>query len=106
MGEIDRAQAEGETTGFIKLVLAGKRDELVGAHLVGSRAGELLGELSLTMRQHLSLSDILDTIHAYPTLNTGIQQAAFETYLEGSTAKRNRKIVRTFLSSGYCSPTS
>jgi pyruvate/2-oxoglutarate dehydrogenase complex dihydrolipoamide dehydrogenase (E3) component len=95
--EIDRAQAEGETTGFIKLVLAGKRDELVGAHLVGSRAGELLGELSLAMRQHLSLSDVLDTIHAYPTLNTGIQQAAFEAYLEGSAAQRNRTIVRTVL---------
>ena len=95
--EIDRAQAEGETTGFIKLVLAGKREELVGAHLVGSHAGELLSELSLAMRHHLSLSDILGTIHAYPTLSTGIQQAAFEAYLGGSAAKRNRKIVRTIL---------
>jgi hypothetical protein len=49
------------------------------------------------MRHHLLLSDILDTIHAYPTLSTGIQQAAFEAYLGGSAAKRNRKIVRTIL---------
>jgi hypothetical protein len=69
----------------------------LGALPFGSRAGELLGELSLAMRHHLSLSDILDTIHAYPTLNTGIQQAAFEAYLEGSAAKRNRRIVRTVL---------
>ncbi len=96
--EIDRAQAEGETTGFIKLVLAGKKDEIVGAHIVGSRAGELLGELSLAMQQHLTLADVLDTIHTYPTMHTGIQQAAFEAYVEGSTAKRNRRIVQTVLS--------
>lgn len=92
--EIDRAQTEGETVGFIKLVLAGKKDEIVGAHLVGARAGELLGELSLAMRHNLTLNDILDTIHAYPTMSTGIQQAVFEAYLEGSAIAGNRKIIR------------
>ena len=96
--EIDRAQTAGETTGFIKLVLAGKKGELVGAHLVGFHAGELLGELSLAMRHHLSLADILDTIHAYPTMTTGIQQAAFEAYLQGNAVKRNRRVVQTVLS--------
>ncbi len=96
--EIDRAQAEGETTGFIKLVLAGKKEEIVGAHLVGSRAGELLGELSLAMQHHLTLADVLDTIHAYPTMHTGIQQAAFEAYVEGSAARSNRRVVQTVLS--------
>jgi pyruvate/2-oxoglutarate dehydrogenase complex dihydrolipoamide dehydrogenase (E3) component len=95
--EIDRAQAESETTGFIKLVLVGKKDEIVGAHIVGSRAGELLGELSLAMQHHLTLPDVLDTMHAYPTMHTGIQQAAFEAYVEGSAARRNRRIVQTVL---------
>jgi dihydrolipoamide dehydrogenase len=95
--DIDRAQAESETTGFIKLVLAGKKDELVGAHMVGAQAGELLGEMALVMQQHLGLGDILDTIHAYPTMNIGIQQAAFEAYLEGAAAASNRKIVHTVL---------
>jgi pyruvate/2-oxoglutarate dehydrogenase complex dihydrolipoamide dehydrogenase (E3) component len=92
--EIDRAQTENETVGFIKLVLAGKRDEIVGAHLVGARAGELLGELSLAMRHNLTLNDILATIHVYPTMNTGIQQAAFEAYLESSAIASNRRIIR------------
>ena len=96
--EIDRAQAEHETTGFIKLVLAGKKDEIVGAHMIGASAGELLGEISLAMQRRLTLGDILATIHAYPTMNTGIQQAALEAYLEGATVKNNRKIVRTLLS--------
>ncbi len=93
--EIDRAQAEDETVGFIKFVLAGKKNELVGAHMVGACAGEMLGEMALAMQHHLTLSDILSTIHTYPTMNMGIQQAVFEAYLEGTAAANNRKLVRT-----------
>ncbi len=95
---IDRAQAEGETVGFIKLVLAPKKEEILGAHIVGARAGELLGEIALAMQHHLTLSDILNTIHVYPTMNTGIQQAAFDVFLESAAASSNRKLVRTVLS--------
>jgi pyruvate/2-oxoglutarate dehydrogenase complex dihydrolipoamide dehydrogenase (E3) component len=70
--EIDRAQAEDETVGFIKFVLAGKKDELVGAHMAGARAGEMLDEMALALQHHLTLSDMLFTIHTYPTMNTGI----------------------------------
>ena len=51
---------------------------------VGVRAGEMLGEMALAMQHNLTLNDILATIHAYPTMNTGIQQSAFEAYLEGT----------------------
>jgi pyruvate/2-oxoglutarate dehydrogenase complex dihydrolipoamide dehydrogenase (E3) component len=95
--DIDRAQTEGETVGFIKLVLAGKKDEIVGAHMVGARAGEMLGEMALAMQHSLTLNDIFNTIHAYPTMNTGLQQTVFEAYLEGTSAANNRKIVRTVL---------
>lgn len=96
--EIDRAQAENERVGFIKLVLAGKKDEIVGAHMVGARAGEMLGELSLAMQHHLTLNAMLNTIHAYPTMATGIQQAVYEAYLEGASAASNRKVVRAIIS--------
>ena len=95
--EIDRAQTESETVGFIKLVLAGKKDEIVGAHMVGARSGELLSELALAMQHNLTVNDILNIIHVYPTMNTGLQQAAFEAYLEGPAAARNRKLVRTMI---------
>ena len=98
VAEIDRAQAENATTGFIKLILAGKKEEIVGAHIVCAHAGELLGELTLAMQRHLTINDILDTIHAYPTMNTGIQQAAFEAYLHGTGIKSNQKFVHTVLS--------
>ena len=95
---IDRAQAENAITGFIKLVLAGKKEEIVGAQLVCAHAGELLGEMALAMQHHLTINDILDTIHAYPTMSTGIQQAAFEAYLHGAGVKSNRKLVHTLTS--------
>ncbi len=95
--EIDRAQTDEETVGFLKLVLAGKREEIVGAHLVGAHAGELLGELALAMRQHLPLSMLLSTIHPYPTFSTGLQQLAFEAYVQGASARRHRTLVQTLL---------
>ena len=95
--DIDRARTDNEPTGFLKLVLAGKREEIVGAHLVGAHAGELIGELGLAMRQRLPLSALRATIHTYPTFSTGIQQLAFEAYLQGTEARRNRSIVQMFL---------
>lgn len=95
--DIDRAQTEDATSGFIKLVLAGKKEEIVGAHMVGAHAGELLGEIALAMQHHLTISDILATIHPYPTLHTGLQQAVFEAYLSSTSAHNNRTIVSAAL---------
>ena len=95
--DIDRAQTEDAPTGFIKLVLAGKKEEIVGAHIIGVRAGELLGEIALAMQHHLTVSDILAAIHPYPTLHTGLQQAVFEAYLSGNSARSNRSIVSAML---------
>jgi pyruvate/2-oxoglutarate dehydrogenase complex dihydrolipoamide dehydrogenase (E3) component len=95
--QIDRALTDQEPTGFLKLVLAGKREEIVGAHLVGAQAGELLGELTLAIQQHLPLSALLNTIHTYPTLSTGIQQLAFEAYLQGTEIRRHRRLIQALL---------
>jgi pyruvate/2-oxoglutarate dehydrogenase complex dihydrolipoamide dehydrogenase (E3) component len=95
--DIDRAQTEHATTGFIKLVLAGKKEEVVGAHMVGAHAGELLGEIALAMHHHLTISDILATIHPYPTLHTGLQQAVYEAYLSSRKAQANRSLVSATL---------
>ncbi|MBO0792160.1 MAG: FAD-dependent oxidoreductase [Ktedonobacteraceae bacterium] len=94
--EIDRAQTANETAGFIKLVLAGKKEQIVGAHLVGAGAGELLGEIALAMQHHLPINDIFNTIHPYPTMSTGLQQATFEAFLTGPKAASNRKLIRQF----------
>ncbi len=94
---VDRAQTEHAVTGFIKLVLAGKKDEIVGAHLVGTHVGELLGEITLAMQHHMTISNIIATIHPYPTYSTGVQQAAFEAYLSSVAARKNRTVVYNLL---------
>ncbi|HEX2913204.1 MAG TPA: FAD-dependent oxidoreductase [Chloroflexia bacterium] len=95
--DIDRAQTEGETAGFIKLVLDEKSEEIYGAHLVGAHAGEVLAEVALAMQHKLGISDILATIHSYPTLATGMQNAAFEAYLSSSAFASARKTLKPVL---------
>ena len=77
--ENDRARAEGETAGFAKIILSGTK--IVGAHIVGLRAGELIHEFVLAMKLNLSLGDLSKAIHVYPTLSKIIQAAATEKTL-------------------------
>jgi pyruvate/2-oxoglutarate dehydrogenase complex dihydrolipoamide dehydrogenase (E3) component len=78
--ENDRAHAEGETEGFAKVILHGKR--IVGAHIVGLRAGELIHEFVLAMKLNLSLDDLNKAIHVYPTLSKITQAVGTEKTLE------------------------
>lgn len=75
IAQVDRAIADGETGGFVK-VMALRNGHLVGATAIASRAGELIAELTLAMRQGLTLDDVAATIHAYPTWSTPVQQLA------------------------------
>lgn len=74
--ENDRAHAESETEGFAKIILNGEK--IVGAHIVGLRAGELIHEFVLAMKLNLSLDDLNKAIHVYPTLSKITQAAATE----------------------------
>jgi len=78
--ENDRAHAEGEREGFAKIILHKKR--IVGAHVVGLRAGELIHEFVLAMRLGLSLADLNKAIHVYPTLSKITQAIGTESTLE------------------------
>jgi pyruvate/2-oxoglutarate dehydrogenase complex dihydrolipoamide dehydrogenase (E3) component/uncharacterized membrane protein YdjX (TVP38/TMEM64 family) len=69
LGDLDRAIAESETKGFVKVLTpAGGKDTVLGATIVGAGAGELLAEFVLAMKHGIGLNKILGTIHAYPTL--------------------------------------
>lgn len=73
--DIDRARAEGETTGFAKIV-TDPRGKVLGAAIVGAHAGELIAEFVGAMRHGLGLSKILATIHVYPTYAEANKYAA------------------------------
>jgi pyruvate/2-oxoglutarate dehydrogenase complex dihydrolipoamide dehydrogenase (E3) component len=79
----DRAQAEDETTGFAKIICTGRKNEIVGAHIVGAHAGELIHEVVLAMKQRLSINALGSMIHVYPTLTQVNQQAGLDAILKG-----------------------
>ena len=68
--EVDRAVAEGETTGFTKLV-TDRRGRIVGATVVGPRAGETLAELTLAVTRGLTTTALAGSTHPYPTYGDG-----------------------------------
>jgi pyruvate/2-oxoglutarate dehydrogenase complex dihydrolipoamide dehydrogenase (E3) component len=76
--DLARALTAGETDGLVKLVSDRLTGRLLGGHILAAHAGEMLGEVALTMRLHLPVSVICDTMHAYPTLSEGVFWAAYE----------------------------
>ncbi len=73
--DIDRAVAEGRTEGYTAIVFD-KSGTILGATIVGPRAGESLGELTLAVTKGLKTSDLAGVIHPYPTYNDGPWKAA------------------------------
>ncbi len=67
--DLDRAIADGEAHGFIKVLTQPGRDRILGVTIVGYHAAELLAEYVLAMKHGLGLNKILGTIHVYPTLS-------------------------------------
>ncbi|MBW3830733.1 FAD-dependent oxidoreductase [Aeromonas hydrophila] len=78
LAELDRAIADGERHGFIEVLTVPGKDQILGATLVGTHAGERIAEFVLAMRHRLGLGKILATIHAYPTLMEGNKYLAGE----------------------------
>ena len=72
---VDRAVTEGATAGFTRLV-TDRRSRVLGATVVGPRAGETLGELTLAISQGLTTRDLAGVTHPYPTYNDGPWNAA------------------------------
>jgi pyruvate/2-oxoglutarate dehydrogenase complex dihydrolipoamide dehydrogenase (E3) component/uncharacterized membrane protein YdjX (TVP38/TMEM64 family) len=68
LDDLDRAIAEGETLGFVKVLTRPGSDAILGATIVGNHAGELITEFVLAMKHKLGLNKILQTIHIYPTM--------------------------------------
>jgi dihydrolipoyl dehydrogenase len=71
-----RALALGESDGLTKIVTAGKEQRIVGVHIVGPQASELIAEATLAMRLEATVEDIAATIHAHPTLAETFREAS------------------------------
>ena len=71
-----KARAIGESEGFVKLIVGEPHGEILGAHIIGSEATEMIAELGLAITLEATLDEIEATIHAHPTLSEGIKEAA------------------------------
>jgi dihydrolipoamide dehydrogenase len=71
-----RARMAGETDGFVKIVAEKKYDEILGVHIIGPRATELVAEAVMALRMEVTVEELIKTIHAHPTMSEAVGEAA------------------------------
>ena len=71
-----RAKAINETDGFVKILAEAKTDKVLGVHIIGSHAGEMIAQIAIAMEFGASSEDIARTCHAHPTFSEAIKEAA------------------------------
>ena len=92
MTEVDRAIADGTTAGFVKVV-TDRKNVILGATIVSSRAGELISEFTLALANKLSLRDLAGVIHPYPTYSTAIHQVAADATVRHMLGGTSGKVI-------------
>jgi dihydrolipoamide dehydrogenase len=75
-GVLARAKIAGETDGFVKIVGESKNDELLGVHMIGPRATELVAEATAALRLESTVEELIRTIHPHPTMSEAVGEAA------------------------------
>jgi dihydrolipoamide dehydrogenase len=75
-GVLGRAKMAGETEGFVKIVAEKKYDELLGVHMIGPRATELVAEATAALQLESTVEELIRTIHAHPTMSEAVGEAA------------------------------
>ncbi|MDR3357384.1 MAG: dihydrolipoyl dehydrogenase [Desulfovibrio sp.] len=74
--ELGKSHAAGELPGFFKLVCEEGSGRILGAHIIGAHAADIVAEAALAVRYGLTAADIAQTVHAHPTLAEGLREAA------------------------------
>jgi len=88
-GGLGKAQAVGEITGQFKVIADKETKKIVGVHIIGAHAADLIHEGALAMQGGLTVTDVADMIHAHPTLSEGLMEAAED--IEGLAIHQARK---------------
>jgi len=96
LSEVNRAVTDGEDAGFVKLHVKKGSDRIVGATIVASHAGEMVGEVTLAMVNKLGLRAILATIHPYPTQAEALKRAA-GAYMRSRATPRMGRILERWM---------
>ena len=85
--KLDRAVTEQQTTGLIKVYATRLTGKILGADVLGTSAGELISEYAVAMRNGVTLRQIADTIHPYPSYGLGARRAADQWYYRKQSAR-------------------
>lgn len=93
ISRVDRAVCDNDCEGMIKII-ATPAGTILGATIVGHRAGEAIMEIVMAMQNKLKVSDLASTIHPYPTYNSGIQLLATEMAVEHSLTGFSGTLIR------------
>ena len=88
-GSIGKAQAVGETSGQFKIIAEEQSKKIVGIHIIGAHAADLIHEGALAIQAGLTVTDVADMIHAHPTLSEGLMEAAED--IDGLAIHQARK---------------
>jgi pyruvate/2-oxoglutarate dehydrogenase complex dihydrolipoamide dehydrogenase (E3) component len=96
LDDLDRAIADGEARGFVKILTAPGKDRILGATIVGSHAGEIIAELVLAMKHNMGLGKIMQTVHSYPTWTEASKYAAGQYGLARQPVRLQRLAKRWF----------
>ena len=91
--DVDRAVAEGETHGFSKVIATRWTGKIVGVHLVGANAGEVVHEYVLAMQQGIPLRKLSGMIHVYPTYSSSAWRVAGKWFSESTLIQTLRKLL-------------
>jgi len=77
---LGKAHAMGEIAGFFKIIAEAHSDRLLGVHIAGAHASDIIHEAAVAIRKGLTAKDIATTIHAHPTLSEGLMEAAINMH--------------------------
>lgn len=75
-----RARTIGETEGLVKILSDSKTDQILGCHIIGTNAGEMISEAVIAIKHGASSEDLARTCHAHPTLSEAFKEACMEAY--------------------------
>jgi dihydrolipoamide dehydrogenase len=78
---VGRAWCRGKTEGFTKMIAHSETNRILGVHIIGPQASELIGECVLAMEFGAGTEDLARTVHSHPTLSEGIQQTATRFFM-------------------------
>lgn len=91
---VDRAQTEGETDGFLKLLTVGRRQRVLGASIVGPHAGEVANQIAVAIEAGMGLPELARTVLLYPTMGFGVGQLAASARLAAASARPAARLLR------------